>query len=439
MTSVPATVGPVASQGPQDEPEWLSIPLAGLPTWWGPQLDEAELAQLGGAGHDLVAIGERLECHPPELLAAFVRDNPPTHRYLVFERLSVTKWAGVYVAVDMLAGRPAVLKISRRRVEHEGNVLALQSHPNVVTVHDVFVHAGHPTMVLERCSGTLHYYAQIHGWRETLCRAIEAGRGLAHLHAQGFVHADVKPSNILISHDTGKLADFGLACRETQQGPHYGTPAFAAPERGQGVFVFAGDVYSLALTIEQSLADCDGVPESIRRLVSAAMAEDPAERPGLVAWLDALQHECERASVGVRLDREADLVAALRRSEQRRRWAWVRVAAVLVLSTGLGAATAALCTNREPTAVEQTLHLAHEQARDGDPRFANDTLELAHTQAKREQDLEALRRIGHEAVEIGEVLRERGHEREALRSWSLARDVFRDLHDAEGMRSVPSL
>ena len=131
------------------------------------------------------------------------------------------------------------------------------SHPNVVTVFDAFVYQGHPTMVMEWCpKGTLLNYAHLsEDWKQVLVRGLEAGRGLAHFHAQGKVHGDVKPSNILVVDEVGKLADFGIARSETEEGDVAGTPAFAPPERDRGVWKPSGDVYSYAKTLEWALYD----------------------------------------------------------------------------------------------------------------------------------------------------------------------------------------
>jgi hypothetical protein len=430
------------------EPEWLDAPLGDLPAWWGQALDTAELEQLGGKwpDFDLVEFANELAIEPEDGLQHFARHTPPTCRYLVCHRLSLTVWAGVYVAVDMAAGRPVVLKISRRRVESEGRIAAPHDHPNVVKVLDLFVHAGHPTMVLEWCTSTLWLYAKVHAWHEVLARIIEAGRGLAHLHAHGFVHADIKPTNILVHHRTGKLSDFGLACRETHTGPLYGTIGYAAPERDTGAMLFAGDVYSLAITIERALdrASAPGeVPEAVRLLVAAAAADHPEDRPPLVPWLDALEREAKRAQADAQHERdvgsEAVLIAELRkRRRPRRRWTWLQTAvmvAIVVLGVG-GTVAMAVCAPDE-SPVDGALELARKGAKGGDPQFVTQSLELAHSQALRDRDNDELRRVAVEAIEIGEALDARGYRDRAYWCWALASDIYRELGDVAGLHSVP--
>lgn len=426
------------------EPEWLDAPLGDLPAWWGQALDTAELEQLGGKwpDFDLVEFANELAIEPEDGLQHFARHTPPTCRYLVCHRLSLTVWAGVYVAVDMAAGRPVVLKISRRRVESEGRIAAPHDHPNVVKVLDLFVHAGHPTMVLEWCTSTLWLYAKVHAWHEVLARIIEAGRGLAHLHAHGFVHADIKPTNILVHHRTGKLSDFGLACRETHTGPLYGTIGYAAPERDTGAMLFAGDVYSLAITIERALdrASAPGeVPEAVRLLVAAAAADRPEDRPPLVPWLDALEREAKRAQADAQHERdvgsEAVLIAELRkRRRPRRRWTWLQTAAmVAIVVLGVGGTVAMAVCAPDESPVDGALDLARIEAKEGAAKDAVQYLELALSRATRDRDGEAMRRVADVSIDVGTALARRGLMDEASKSWGVARDVFMDLNDREGL------
>ena len=78
--------------------------------------------------------------------------------------------------------------------------------------------------------------------REAIDVIIQVAKALAHAHAQGLIHRDVKPKNIMINKDgVVKLADMGLA-RETsdikaakhEQGKAFGTPYYIAPEQIRG-------------------------------------------------------------------------------------------------------------------------------------------------------------------------------------------------------------
>ncbi|WP_431045621.1 serine/threonine-protein kinase [Streptomyces sp. P1-3] len=175
----------------------------------------------------------------------------------------------VWFAVDTELGRPVVLKRALLEEDSQADVdqllaearaLAKFSHPHVVTLYDA-VRAGKGRratfwLVMEHVTGgsldvpvkmapelAAHIGAQIAG-------------ALAALHAKGIVHCDVKPGNIVITHDrVAKLADFGAAYRVdgsetiTPNGPTALTPAYAAPEAFRGAPERASDVFSLGATM----------------------------------------------------------------------------------------------------------------------------------------------------------------------------------------------
>jgi serine/threonine-protein kinase len=147
--------------------------------------------------------------------------------------------------------------------------------------------------------------------------AIQACHGLAHAHAAGLVHRDVKPQNLLLREDgTVKVADFGIARAAettalTQVGTVLGTAAYLSPEQALGEEVTAAaDVYSLGAVLYEllagrppyefdSLADlaakqtsgritpvgelAPGVPSGVEDAVMRSLARNPAYRPASAA------------------------------------------------------------------------------------------------------------------------------------------------------------
>src|SRR5262249_44414057 len=105
------------------------------------------------------------------------------------------------------ATRPALL--------HEGRLLARCDHPNLVRVVDLGVHQGRPFVVMEYVPGlTLQQFALQGGPgpREAARLVAELAGAVAYLHAQGIVHQDIKPRNVLIDErGRPRLIDFGLA------------------------------------------------------------------------------------------------------------------------------------------------------------------------------------------------------------------------------------
>ena len=103
----------------------------------------------------------------------------------------------------------------------------------------------------------------------------ELAAGLAHIHAHGIVHRDVKPANILLRGETVKLADFGVArilddARVTEVGTTVGTANYLSPEQVRGADITpASDIYSLALVLIEMITGEIAYPGSG---VTAAMA-----------------------------------------------------------------------------------------------------------------------------------------------------------------------
>ena len=135
------------------------------------------------------------------------------------ERLAVGDTAEVFRATDgryeyavkVLHAHLANDPIVRSRFQREAETLAGISHPNVVRVHGTTEHDGRPGLVMELLTG-----GSIRGKRMAVQRAADLLRdlcdALAHLHAKGIVHRDIRPSHILFSAEgSPKLTDFGMA------------------------------------------------------------------------------------------------------------------------------------------------------------------------------------------------------------------------------------
>jgi serine/threonine protein kinase len=218
------------------------------------------------------------------------------------------------VAVKLLDERAASDEGLRGRFVREARLAARLSHPNVVSVFDAGEDDGRPYIVMEHVEGET--LADLLARRDRLPPeearglALQAAHGLAHAHAAGLIHRDVKPQNLLLREDgTLKIADFGIARAAegtslTQAGTVLGTAAYLSPEQALGEDVTpATDVYSLGAVLYELLSGrpplevrslddlakakaiaplrelAPEVPKDLEDFVMRCLARNPAYRP----------------------------------------------------------------------------------------------------------------------------------------------------------------
>ena len=169
-------------------------------------------------------------------------------RYRLLHLLGQGGMGSVYAAYDDHLDRKIALKLIRAsrlddaelraRTVREARALARLSHPNVVHVYEVGEIEGQLFVAMEFLAGpTLRTWldGQERPWRETLAVLRQAGEGPAAAHAQGVVHRDFKPHNVMIGADGRvRVLDFGLARFGEAEEPRAGEIDVAAerPDRG---------------------------------------------------------------------------------------------------------------------------------------------------------------------------------------------------------------
>ncbi len=160
---------------------------------------------------------------------------------------------------------------ARQRFCREARAAASITHENVVAVHQVEKSgdAGLPYLVMQLIAGESLEQRLLREkklpLREIVRIGMQAAHGLAAAHAQGLIHRDIKPGNILLesSHDNVKLTDFGLArvaadVHLTRTGAVSGTPLYMAPEQAMGEQADErSDLFSLGATLYEM---CSGQP-----------------------------------------------------------------------------------------------------------------------------------------------------------------------------------
>src|SRR5262245_24619179 len=149
------------------------------------------------------------------------------------------------VAIKVMAPQLATGATARKRFTREARAQAAVTHDHVVTIHAVEESGRLPHIVMQFVARqSLQDRLDRTGplaLQEVLRIGMQTAAGLAAAHAQGLVHRDVKPANILLENgvERVKLTDFGLAraaddASLTQSGVVAGTPQYMAPEQARG-------------------------------------------------------------------------------------------------------------------------------------------------------------------------------------------------------------
>jgi WD40 repeat protein len=286
------------------------------------------------------------------------------------------------VAIKVMAPQLATSATARKRFVREAQAAAAVRNEHVIDIHAVEGATERPYLVMEYVSGaSLQERLDRTGpleIKEILRIGIQAAAGLAAAHAQGLVHRDVKPSNILLENGVQrvKLTDFGLAravddASLTQSGVVAGTPQYMAPEQARGEAVdHRADLFSLGSVL---YALCTGRPPfraSGSMAVLKRVCEDTPRpireiNPEVPDWLVAVIARLHAKDPAARFQSAAEVAELLnghlarlqqivpaplpeRTTGTRRRWA----AAVLLLSLGgLGLAEATGVTRVAATVI----------------------------------------------------------------------------------------
>ena len=275
--------------------------------------------------------------------------------YSLVSKLGEGGMGTVFKAVHELTGREVAIKVLpphlsadeeyRRRFLREARAAAALNHKNITKVNDAGEQNGLYYIVMEYVDGeNLTNIVSASGPLETeyaLSVAREVALGLAHAHANGIVHRDIKPDNIMLNlKREAKITDMGLAKKLklaeegpdiTQDGMILGTPKYMSPEqilRPESVD-FRTDIYSLGATLYSMLtgsAPFDSeisteviasligeppryprsMPRPVVRLLKALMAKKPDRRPSsaqdVVAMIDRTVEELRRAPAERHID-----------------------------------------------------------------------------------------------------------------------------------------
>ena len=259
-------------------------------------------------------------------------------RYTLTERIAIGGMGEVWKARDKVLGRTVAVKILKEeytgdpgfleRFRAEARHTALLNHPGVANVFDYGEEDGSAYLVMELVPGEplsniIERDKQLPADRILNIMA-QTARALAAAHAQGLVHRDVKPGNLIITPDERvKVTDFGIARLADQvpltaTGQVMGTAQYLAPEQATGQQATpSSDMYSLGIIgyeclagkrpftgesqIAIALAQVNDpppplpkdVPAPAAALIMCLLSKDPADRPetatALASAIDAIR------------------------------------------------------------------------------------------------------------------------------------------------------
>jgi serine/threonine-protein kinase len=246
------------------------------------------------------------------------RDDAAFGPYRLLRPLGRGSMGEVHLAVDHLSQRPLALKLlrlghdlseaehaeARQRFLAEAQAARRLSHPDIVSVFDAGEHRGTAWLAMELLGGCdlgrYTHMSRLLPEPVVLDMVARLARALAHAHALGVVHRDIKPGNVMLDLPARrvKLTDFGLAgladTSRTRTGVVLGTPLYMAPEQLAGAAADPrSDLYSLGVLLFQLLSG--RLPHEHAKLgdLLRAVARDPAPdlrtlRPNLSPALAAV-------------------------------------------------------------------------------------------------------------------------------------------------------
>src|SRR6476661_8525977 len=249
----------------------------------------------------------------------------------------------VWKAKDLILGRIVAIKVLKeeytgdpgflQRFRAEARHTALLNHVGIANVFDYGEEEGSAYLVMELVPGqplsSIIEHEQVLSPDRTLSMIAQTARALSVAHAQGLVHRDVKPGNLLITPDGRvKVTDFGIARLAdqvplTQTGQVMGTAQYLAPEQATGqTATGSSDIYSLGVIGYECLSGhrpfsgesqiaialaqvndappplSESLPAPVRALLMSMLAKDPKDRPANAIKLAEAAEAIRNGDVG---------------------------------------------------------------------------------------------------------------------------------------------
>ncbi len=252
-----------------------------------------------------------------------LKTNDLIGNFKIISKFGEGGMANIYKAAQPSLKRTVVLKQLKdpnreiiNRFKNEALLSASFHHENLVTIYDFLNINRNYYLIMEFVDGEdlrtiIDHAAPLPVYTAALI-ALGIARGLEYTHSKGTIHRDVKPSNVLVSHDGEvKIIDFGIAkddvsTKLTMTGMIVGTPAYMAPEQANGDPLSAqSDVFSLGILLYEMLTGMKpflgennteilarivrnkyvaperlnpAIPVALRKIIKKTLRKDPVRR-----------------------------------------------------------------------------------------------------------------------------------------------------------------
>ena len=264
-------------------------------------------------------------------IGSFIAD-----RYEILEKIGAGGMSDVYKAKDQVLGRFVAVKILKPEFAEDVNFVtkfhteaqsaAGLQHPNIVNIYDVGSEEHVHFIVMEYVEGiTLKTYIEKKGqlnYKEAISIAIQVARGIEAAHNNNIVHRDIKPQNIMISHEGKvKVTDFGIARAATSNTIHsdvMGSVHYTSPEQARNGFVDGkSDIYSLGIVMYEMVTgrvpfDGDTTVSIAIQHLQEEMVAPSVYAPDLPISLEKIILKCTQKSQDRRYASMGDLLVDLK-------------------------------------------------------------------------------------------------------------------------------
>jgi serine/threonine protein kinase len=259
-----------------------------------------------------------------------------TGHYRIRERIGAGGMGTVYQAEDTRTGQVVALKVLHphlaadsdylKRFHREVRIARRLSSPNIVRLLDAGSDGSTHFLAMEYVDGqTLAQLLSSQGKLpvgQAVSFAMQIASALDEAHANGIIHRDISPQNILIDGvGTVKVADFGIA-RDTSETATIGTallmgrPHYTSPDQWNGRADIRSDIYSLGVVLYQMLTGTvpfsDNTPLGTLRMHQERLPPPLRElRPEVSAELHGIVHKCLAKRPDDRYQVPSEIIAAL--------------------------------------------------------------------------------------------------------------------------------